>query len=172
MGRLENPGGESLQEALLRAGLAVLSRPDAPPALLAAEAQARTARRGLWAGGGFPMTTEETDFREGFATVTFTVHRADMAAGYLYLNTEEDWRRDFTVRVAEDDLTAIFGGEVPALAGCTLEVRGHLFFYGGQMIEVAPGNGGLGIAPDSGHAEWRPVRDIMPAGGEHSCRTP
>ena len=133
-----------LQQILVSAGLArVGGLPEnrrAVPALLAAEAEARAARRGLWAFRRFAvLTPEQAAGRIGsFQLVEGNIVSAKTIRGRTYLNFGADWRQDFTVtldRAAGRRFKA--GGIDPlSLEGRRVRVRGWLKSFNGPMIEL------------------------------------
>ncbi len=145
-GRLLAPiadaSGAWLQAALLRRGLAVADPLTAPPgtadALFAAEAEARRAGRGVWAGA-LPLAADRvraTPLR--FAVVEGRPRRAGRGRTFLYLNFGDDRRRDFTLRIRLGRLRALLreGLDPEALVGRRIRVRGWIFPAGGPMIEI------------------------------------
>jgi hypothetical protein len=140
-------GSETLQEGLLAAGLARVSVRAGGRAcadrLLAIEAQARAARRGLWADPNFaPLRAESgTDFaarRGDFVLVEGTVLSVREVGGTIYVNFGRRWTRDFTLTIPKR-LRGAFGaaGRDPkALASRRLRVRGWLERRGGPIIEA------------------------------------
>ncbi len=136
--------GGLLQEALVEAGLAY-AFPDGLPqatarALLAAEARARAAGRGLWA---VPDLAEQPAARVAaepprFAVVTGRIVAVGRSEAFTWLNFGADRRQDLTVRIPAAALRAVRrGGLDPArLEGRRVRVRGWLFAAGGAMIEV------------------------------------
>lgn len=111
--------------------------------LLAREAAARAAGRGMWGDGGLAVT-DGLDLESliaaehRFAIVEGTVHAAAEARGRVYLNFEADWRRDFTVSVAPRDRRAFEkqGVDLLALKGRQIRVRGWIVRRNGPMIEA------------------------------------
>jgi len=138
--------GEWLQDALLRRGLArVHTRPDArerATELLAAEAEARAARRGIWGTRVYAVRAADPAGlrrdRDSFQIVEGRVLHAARVRDQVYLNYGEDWRADFTVRVGRDALRSFSRALVDPLAftGCVLRVRGWIVERNGPMIEV------------------------------------
>ncbi len=136
--------GRLLQEALVEAGLAYAFPDGLPPSaardLLATEARARTAGRGLWA---VPELAEQPAARVAaepprFAVVTGRVEAVGRSEAFTWLNFGADRRQDLTVRIPAASLRAVRrGGLDPArLEGRRVRVRGWLFAAGGAMIEV------------------------------------
>ena len=108
--------------------------------LLAAEAAAREARRGLWADARYRALTPEEAERagEGFHLVEGVVGRVTERRGRYYLDFGADWRRDFTVAIAGGERARFraAGLDPAALAGARLRVRGWLRRFNGPMIEA------------------------------------
>lgn len=157
-----SPGGEEiwLQQAMLREGLArVYTFPDnraCAELLLATEGEARNAARGIWAHS-FYAIRDASDLpglnrlAGRFELVEGSIRTAALVRGRLYLNFDEDYRKDFTVTVQERDVrifrrdetwAAFFQSENGAapgldrLAGRTVRVRGWLGRNNGPEIVV------------------------------------
>ena len=138
-------GSEWVQEAVLRAGLA-LANPDLASdacanELLAAEGQAREAKSGHWGDGGFAVRTPD-DLKKLISTfqiVEGTVQAVAMQKGRAYLDFDPDWKTEFTVTIAPEDMkvfrTAKF--DVKGLAGKHVRVHGWLESYYGPEMEIA-----------------------------------
>lgn len=142
--REEDGADATVQVALLRQGLA-LARPEAGflgcmNELRAAEAPARRAKRGLWAGLPLPARDEKT--------VTAKAGRFTILAGRVlsvgngrrvdYLNFGPVWRQDTTVRLEKPVRVALerAGLSLEALAGRAVAVRGVVFEADGPAIDV------------------------------------
>lgn len=136
-----------LQAELLRRGHArVLTRPDArdlAAELLAAEAEARAARRGLWRTRVYAVRAAEDierlrRDRDSFQIVEGRVLTAAKVRGQVYLNFAEDWRSDFSVHIGRDaqKLFAREGLDPTALQGAMIRVRGWIADRNGPMIEA------------------------------------
>lgn len=136
-----------VQGELLRRGMArVYTFPDnrrLAAELMAAEAEARAARRGIWAlphyrirdAGRLPG---EPDAEGGFHLVRGVVHDVAEVRGTTYLNFGADWRTDFTVSLdsaARRSFQAA-GLDLAALEGRELLVRGWIRSRNGPMIEA------------------------------------
>lgn len=136
--------GRLLQEALVEAGLAY-AFPDGLPAaparlLLAAEARARTANRGLWA---VPELAEQPADRVAAEPPRFVVASGRIAAVrrseiFTRLDFGAGRGRGLTVRIPARARRELRRGSLdPArLEGRPVRVRGWLFAAGGAMIEV------------------------------------
>jgi endonuclease YncB( thermonuclease family) len=139
--------GQSLQQTMLEQGQArVAARVGdkaCADALLAAERQARAARRGLWADPNFaPLPAESSTRLEGergrFALVEGKVLSVRESGGTIYVNFGRRWTRDFSViilRHNERRFTA--AGLAPKqLEGRRVLVRGWLEQRRGPVIEA------------------------------------
>lgn len=138
--------GTWLQGVLLSEGLAMVeTRPAgalAVEAMLAREAHARTAGKGLWTRASSPLTTAEhaLDRLGRFAIVEGRVVATAESRGRVYLNFGQDWRTDFTISIAPQDWRRRFRDQ-----GLTHEhyrnrrvrVRGWIQRLNGAMIEVS-----------------------------------
>jgi endonuclease YncB( thermonuclease family) len=137
-------GQNWLQADLLNRGLARASvapdRTECASELLAVEAHARQARRGLWASSAYAIRTPQDVGRdvETFQIVEGTVLNASMKNGRAYLNFGADWRTDFTVTVDPDDMANFrrIGVDPTSYAGQTIRVRGWVQWRYGPEIEV------------------------------------
>ena len=136
--------GRWLQGELLRAGLVrVWTRADAPEKaaeMLALEAEARAARRGLWALPYFAILTPDTAPAglDRFQIVEARVVEVARVRGTVYLNTAADWRSDFTARIERPALVlfAASGIEPAALKDRRIRVRGWLRRYNGPFVDI------------------------------------
>ena len=142
-GRVRTADGRLVQRELVAAGLAWafpdgLDRASAGE-LLAAEAEARAARRGLWAEPSLAVQHADRVTAEPlrFAVVEGRVARIGRSEAFGYLDFGAG-RRDFTVRIPAAALANFrrAGLEPDRLAGRRLRVRGWLFEAGGAMMEV------------------------------------
>lgn len=136
--------GRWLQGELLRAGLARVatsldSRTQAQE-MLAIEAEARAARRGLWASPVYAIASPTTvrDRIGSFAVVEGNVIAARRVKDRVYLNFGQDWRDDFTVTIATRALPlfAEAGLDPLALGGQRIRVRGWVETYNGPALEA------------------------------------
>ena len=140
-----NDQGAWLQGEMLRAGLAqVATTADAragAAAMLALEAEARQARRGMWAHGGWRVRGSDTltaRDADSFQIVEGAVRDIATVKGRTYLNFGEDWRSDFTVAIAPAvaKLCRSAGLDPASLAGKSLRVRGWIRLQNGPLIEL------------------------------------
>lgn len=141
--RLED--GTVLPLALLSAGLVRVEVPEEAAegleVLYAAEAAARAAGRGFWSRPEYAVLDAAAvppGRRGGFAIVEGRAVEAAEQGGRGYLNFGPDWKTDFTVTAAPQDLRAIkrTGVDWAQYAGRMLRVRGWLEDYNGPMIEI------------------------------------
>ena len=138
-------GGQWLQGDMVRGGefQSAPDRASAPCAklLLAAEDLARTERAGSWKNGVFALRTpEQIANRAGtFQIVEGTVQTATVSKGRAYINFGADYRDDFTVTVAPDDMKLFRQArfDVKKLAGKRVRVRGWVELYHGPEMEIA-----------------------------------
>lgn len=144
--------GVMVQEQLVAGGYARVKPQkrarDCLASLLESEADARRARRGLWRDRAFlPRDADDVAGLmrdEGrYVLVEGTVVDASNRRGRIYINFGADWRTDFTVtvepadaRLFADEITNVVAGEVPAILGRRLRVRGYLTRYNGPEIRV------------------------------------
>lgn len=134
--------GHWLQGDLLRQGLArVQTAPDdraAAARMLEAEAEARLAKRGLW---GDPATAlrapEETPrLLDSVQVVEGAVTSVNVTHGFTYVNFGEDWRSGLGLKIPQGLLRRM-PGDLSALAGRRLRVRGWIGKGAGPMMEIS-----------------------------------
>lgn len=131
---------ESLQARLVRSGLVrVRAEPglgEALRALLALEAEARSAKRGVWGSPYYAVRAPEAAAASvgSYQIVEGVVVDAAQAGGTLYLNFGADWRSDFTAAVAEAARARFDVDALLALAGARVRVRGMVEERNGPII--------------------------------------
>ncbi len=107
--------------------------------MLAIEAEARAAGRGIWSDPAYAVRAPGPRLpRERFLIVEGRVRRAVERRGHLYLDFGDDWRRDFTVHIAPRDRASFraAGLDGRALEGRTIRVRGWVKWRNGPMIDA------------------------------------
>lgn len=141
--------GDWLQGRMLEAGLARVYTFEDNRArareMLALEAAAREARRGVWAHP-FYAVREAQELAQGnwraaldtFILVEGRVRRVAEVRGRAYLNFGDDWKTDFTVSVSPRDLELFRRADAPlaALEGARVRVRGWLVARNGPAIDA------------------------------------
>jgi len=136
-----------LQQAMLQAGMArVYSFADnrfCLDELYAAEAQARRARRGIWADPYYQILfadkPEALLAREGhYELVEGRVLQAQKAGSVFYLNFGRHWREDFTVIIDREAQKAFAAADIALedFAGAIVRVRGWVDKNDGPRITV------------------------------------
>ncbi|WP_448190408.1 thermonuclease family protein [Azospirillum sp. sgz301742] len=136
-----------LQGELLRRGHArVLTRPDArdlAPEMLAAEAESRAARRGVWRTRVYAVRAADDleqlkRDRDSIQVVEGRVLKASKVKAQMFLNFGEDWRTDFSVHIGRDAQKLFAGAGVKPLAleGKVVRVRGWITQRNGPLIEA------------------------------------
>jgi hypothetical protein len=111
-------------------------------ALLAAEAVARAAKRGIWAGSAALKNAKSADdisARLGrFTIVEGTVSSARLAGATFYVNFGRRWTRDFAVIISKRMMSAVeaAGIDLKSLKDKEVRVRGWIEKRGGPMIEI------------------------------------
>jgi len=138
-------GADWLQRALLRAGQARVDiapdRSECAAELYAAEAEARAASRGLWAQPAYALRTPDALAADTgtFQVVQGTVLSADVKSGRAYLDFGADYKTDFTVTVAPEDMANFRSHDLDPrdYAGKTVRVRGIVQSFNGPEIEIA-----------------------------------
>lgn len=138
--------GTQVQFAMLTGGEALasptVSDPACSRALLAAEAAARAARRGIWTGSAALKNTESTDdilARLGrFTIVEGTVSSARLAGATFYVNFGRRWTRDFAVTISRRMMPSVeaAGIDLKSLKDKRVRVRGWIEKRGGPRIEI------------------------------------
>lgn len=130
-------GGGTVQEAMLRDGAALAYDHDSLPQMpqfLAAEKEARSHRRGIWAGRDLVLSPAEAgDHRGEFHLVQGVVRRIYVGKSATDLNFGEDWHSDFSARIAGRSRRAF---AIENLAGKTVRVRGLIEEENGPMIRL------------------------------------
>lgn len=133
-----------LQGEMLRRGLARVYTFDDNRAraaeMLAIERATRAARRGLWAHPFYDVRSPEAVTRDidTFQIVEGRVVEARRVRDRVYVNFGTDWRSDFTVSIAGDDLDTFGRDGVDPLTwgGRRLRVRGWVRSFNGPLIEA------------------------------------
>jgi len=133
-----------LQGEMLKNGLArVYTFPDnraVVPDLLAAEREARTNNRGIWAHPFYRRLTPDAlgKYRGTFQLIEGKVLDAAKVRRTHYLNFGADWRTDFTVKIDKRALKAFESSDIDPLSyeGKHIRVRGWLKHRNGPMIEA------------------------------------
>jgi micrococcal nuclease len=109
-------------------------------ALLALEAEARAARRGIWALPEYRVVSAEQALRhvDTFQLVEGRVLNVEQKGGRTYLNFGADWRTDFTVLVpAAIRRQLVAGGLDPSrYEGKMVRVRGWIKSRNGPLLEL------------------------------------
>jgi endonuclease YncB( thermonuclease family) len=140
------PDETFVQGELLAQGKAVVSATvtdkDCATALMAAEAKAREAKRGIWADPSAIKNTESAgDILAGmgrFTLVEGKVLSVRQAGATTYLNFGRNWTRDFAVTIPRRALANLAAaGLVPkSLENKRIRVRGFVEVRTGPRIEV------------------------------------
>ena len=134
--------GQWLQDEMLRLGHArVLTLPGAAERageMLKLEAEARAARRGLWALSAYAVRadSEAGRFADSFQIVEGRVLKAAAARDIFYLNFDRDYRHDFSVGLDRAAQRAFrrAGLDPASLAGKRIRIRGWIVWRGGPYI--------------------------------------
>ncbi len=131
--------GTWINRIMLTRGMArVMSFPDnrtVISSLLKAEAEARNAERGLWALPAYQVKTPESikSAEEGFHIVAGRLVDAARVRERIYLNFEENWREDFTLRIRKKSTAGVFeireSRDGPGQAHAAAHVRGLIHRY-------------------------------------------
>lgn len=109
--------------------------------LLAHEAAARMAKRGIWANKDFAVRTPETtaSAKGSYQLVEGQVESTANIGGRVFLNFGPDFRTDFTVHVKPESvrLFAQSGVDLEALEGKRVRVRGFVRERNGPLIDAS-----------------------------------
>ena len=108
--------------------------------LLARESQARAAQRGIWALPFYRIRkpAELDNEIDTFQLVEGRVVSAAVVRGRIFLNFGPDYRTDFTVTIAPQDMKFFrsAGLDPRTLQGKTIRVRGWISLQNGPEIEA------------------------------------
>jgi endonuclease YncB( thermonuclease family) len=133
---------DMLQRGLARVAARVGEAACAAP-LLAAEREARTAKRGLWGDPRYAARQADEPAtvlaeRGRFAVVEGRVLSVRESGGTVYLNFGRRWTEDFTVTIAKrnERIFAMAGLEPKRLERLRVRVRGFVEVRGGPWIEA------------------------------------
>ena len=136
----------TVQGLLLGQGQALVSADvtdkDCAAALVAAETEARQAKRGTWADASVIKSAESPDdILTGigrFTVVEGKVLSVRQAGATTYLNFGRNWTRDFAVTISRRMMPAIetAGFTLKSLENKRIRVRGFVEARGGPRIEV------------------------------------
>jgi endonuclease YncB( thermonuclease family) len=141
-----SPAETLVQGELLSQGEALVSASvtdkECAAVLMAAEATAREAKRGIWADPAAIKNTESPgDILAGigqFTVVEGKVLSVRLAGATTYLNFGRNWTRDFAVTISRRVLPVVeaAGIAVKSLENRRIRVRGWVEARGGPRIEV------------------------------------
>ena len=136
----------SVQAQLLAQGAALASPDvtdkDCAAALLAAEAEARAGKKGIWAGTGVIKNAESAaDILAGigrFVLVEGRVLSVRQAGTMTYLNFGRNWTRDFAATISRRMMPGVesSGLTLKSLENRRIRVRGWVEAHPGPRIEV------------------------------------
>jgi endonuclease YncB( thermonuclease family) len=136
----------SVQAQLLAQGAALASPDiadkDCAAALMAAEAEARTAKKGTWAGENVIKNAESAaDILAGigrFMLVEGRVLSVRQAGTMTYLNFGRNWTRDFAATISRRMMSGVesSGLTLKSLENRRIRVRGWVEAHPGPRIEV------------------------------------
>jgi hypothetical protein len=139
-------GQRYLQQELIHQGLAIVRPdgidPECSALLFRAEKSAETGFIGFWhEKNQIVMLSNDHNWAtrtNGYRIVEGTVYSVGQTGSRFYLNFGENWQRDFTVSVAKRAAKRFKRtvGEMKALTGKKIRVRGWMYSSGGPMIEA------------------------------------
>lgn len=138
------PDGQWVNKKLVAAGMAhVYSFPDNRAQitpLLAAEAQARAQKRGIWALPRWQIrqanTCCENKYIGQFHLVEGTIQRVAWVKGRVYLNFGDNWRTDFTAEIPAEMVANFNTIWLRQLQGQNVRVRGMLKPVNGVLVTL------------------------------------
>lgn len=132
-----------LQEAMLKAGGArVYTFADnyalAAP-MLAAEATARTSRKGVWALPDYQIQAARDDLAplERFHIVRGTVRDVVPHRQWTFINFGDNWKTDFTATISGKDRKAFDKNRLNQLVGQEIELRGWVNYHNGPSMTLS-----------------------------------
>jgi endonuclease YncB( thermonuclease family) len=144
------PGEQLAQGLLLSTGTALVSTEvtdkDCAATLAAAEAEARNAKKGTWAGTTVIKNAESADdILTGigrFMLVEGKVLSVRQAGAMTYLNFGRRWTRDFAATISRRNMTAVesAGMSLKSLENRRIRVRGWVEARPSPRIEVSRGS--------------------------------
>ena len=147
-------GDEPLQIEWLRRGLGFADpermKSACAAALLEAEAEARTARRGVWRRARIERADDRSLVRrraDSFAIVEGRIVSVGDRTRRLYLNFGTFWRQDFTVQIDKRDLK-----RHPELLARLVRAKGRMVRVRGRLVER---DGPYMRVRDAGQIEFR-----------------
>lgn len=136
--------GTWVQESMLRSGYAMVypifedSKKGDLEKMLAAEQEARAAKKGIWAHPDYQVL----DAKDALCCVDkFRIVRGaplDIEArrGNIYLNFGEDWKSDFTAFIPKRYARSFVKAGIENMVGKTIELRGWIEEKDGPMMEL------------------------------------
>jgi micrococcal nuclease len=171
-----------LQRELLERGMARAFTRDGNRAcareLLAAEASARMAPRGLWAQPAYQVRRAESvqllrRYRATFQVVEGVVVRVAQVRSMIYLNFARDWRRGFSVSLRRRDrnLLGAYAGDPRQLEGKPVRVRGWIRQGRNLDIELSQA-GDIEVIETAGEGELAPRSPASGALSTHRAAEP
>jgi micrococcal nuclease len=111
--------------------------------LYAAEAEARAAKRGIWAHAFYAVRAAEPESLKRdvgtFQVVEGRVADTAKVKGRVYLNFGDDYLTDFTATIPPEAVTLFTRAKLDLLAlkGKTIRVRGYLRDYRGPVMDLS-----------------------------------
>ena len=143
LGHLTTPDGTWIQGSMLQAGYARVYTFDDNRSLiaemLALEAEARAAKRGIWANAYYRIRTPNDlqGTTDSFQIVEGRVLAVGLSRDRAFLNFGPDYKTDFTIAIAKRDFKNFGRGFYPTrFDGKLLRVRGWVEAVNGPSIDV------------------------------------
>lgn len=136
--------GKWIQGYLLEEGLArvrtTARNPDMASQMYETEVKARRNNKGIWGHTGFPVLNKDSakEYTDSFQIVEGTIHKAAIVRNTIYLNFEEDWRKDFTIGIKAATRRDFSKEGLDPLSwkGKHVRARGWLRSWNGPYMEI------------------------------------
>lgn len=128
-----------IEEKMLQAGVAITyaSEDKTPNSWRAAEATARTAKRGVWSDASFVLTPENAAQHSGeFHVVEGAITRTYEAKVATYINFGQDWHSDFSITIPNKIRRSMKDVLLQVKPGSIIGVRGYITQENGPMVKL------------------------------------
>jgi endonuclease YncB( thermonuclease family) len=143
LGQVYRDDGLWVQGEMLREGWAMVysfsdDRHEVIEKMLAAESEARSAKRGIWANPYFRVITpaEAPDFINRFKLVEGKVTSVNEWHGHMFVNFSDHWKGSFAVFISRKYADAFKAMNLPSLMGITIRVRGWIDYHNAPEINL------------------------------------
>jgi endonuclease YncB( thermonuclease family) len=143
LGQVYDEKGRWIQGEMLREGWAMVysfsdDSHDIIEKMLAAEHEARKAKRGLWAHPYYRIINPEeaAEFINRFKLVEGKVISVHEYHNNIYINFNDHWKGSFAVFISHKHTDAFSLQNLHALVGKTVCVRGWINYHNAPMIDI------------------------------------